>query len=127
VRQDPPGFCHRQTRSCWGDAGGLGALARRLAAPAGSRDPGSYTTRLLSDPRLLASKLREEAAELAAAVDRERVIAEAADVMYFALVKLAMAGVDLADVEAELDRRALKLTRRPGDAKPQRDTTGGAP
>src|ERR671910_13488 len=27
VRQQPPGFCHLGTRTCWGDDGGLGALA----------------------------------------------------------------------------------------------------
>ena len=32
VRQQPPGFCHLNTRTCWGDEGGLGALARRLAS-----------------------------------------------------------------------------------------------
>jgi hypothetical protein len=31
---------------------------------------------------------------------------------------MARAGVPLADVESELDRRSRKLTRRPGDAKP---------
>jgi phosphoribosyl-ATP pyrophosphohydrolase/phosphoribosyl-AMP cyclohydrolase/histidinol dehydrogenase len=42
---------------------------------------------------------------------------EAADLAYFLLVALARAGVPLADVAAELDRRALRLTRRPGEAK----------
>ena len=42
---------------------------------------------------------------------------EAADVMYFALVAMAKAGVTLADVEAVLDERALKVKRRKGDAK----------
>ena len=37
---------------------------------------------------------------------------EAADVLYFTLARLAAAGVDLAEVEAHLDRRALKVTRR---------------
>ena len=50
---------------------------------------------------------------------REAERAEAADLVYFALVALARAGVDWAAVGAELDRRALKLTRRPGDAKPE--------
>ncbi len=31
VRQQPPGFCHLNTRTCWGADGGLGALARRFA------------------------------------------------------------------------------------------------
>ena len=37
---------------------------------------------------------------------------EAADVLYFTLARLAREGIDLAEVEAHLDRRALKVTRR---------------
>jgi phosphoribosyl-ATP pyrophosphohydrolase/phosphoribosyl-AMP cyclohydrolase len=113
VRQAGPGFCHLETRTCWGDDDGLARLARRLAAP----EPGGYTRRLLDDPALLASKLREEAGELAAARTPDEVRHEAADVLYFALVACARAGVDLVDVSRELDRRARVVTRRPGDAK----------
>jgi phosphoribosyl-AMP cyclohydrolase / phosphoribosyl-ATP pyrophosphohydrolase len=118
VRQLGAGFCHRGTRSCFGDARGLGELARRLAARAASAPPGSYTRRLLDDGPLLASKLREEAAELSAAQTRADTVHEAADLIYFALVAAARAGADLADVERELDRRSLRITRRTGDAKP---------
>lgn len=77
----------------------------------------SYTSRLLRDPDLLRSKLLEEAGELMDATDRDHIAREAADVLYFTLARLAGAGVPLADVERELDRRARKLTRRPGNAK----------
>jgi phosphoribosyl-ATP pyrophosphohydrolase len=112
VRQQPPGFCHRATRSCWGPDHGLGALARRLAARRQAAPPGSYTAKLFEDPALLGAKLREEARELAEAAEREHVIHEAADVLYFTFTTLARHGVDLAEVEAVLDRRALKVTRR---------------
>ncbi len=52
------------------------------------------------------------------ATDRDHIAREAADVLYFTLARLAGAGVPLAEVERELDRRARKLTRRPGNAKP---------
>ncbi len=120
VRQNAPGFCHLDSRSCWGDDGGLTALARRLAGRLADAPPGSYTKRLCDEPDLLRAKLVEEAEELAAAGTAEEVVHEAADVLYFALVAMARAGVELADVEAELDRRALKVTRRDGDAKPAR-------
>jgi phosphoribosyl-ATP pyrophosphohydrolase len=42
--------------------------------------------------------------------------------MYFTLVAMARAGVELDAVAAELDRRAGRLTRRPGHARP--DTAG---
>src|SRR5690606_2038950 len=79
---------------------------------------GSYTRRLFQDPELLRKKLLEEAGELAAAQSQDDVAWETADVLYFALVAATRAGVSLARVEAELDRRALAITRRKGDAKP---------
>jgi phosphoribosyl-ATP pyrophosphohydrolase len=117
VRQHGGGFCHRSTPTCWGDESGVSALARRLVARSRQAPAGSYTRRLLDDPDLLRAKLIEEAAELAAASTPDHVAAEGADLMYLTLVALARAGVPLADVEAELDRRALRVTRRPGDAK----------
>ena len=112
VRQKGLGFCHLDTRSCWGEDAGLGHLARTLAERRERAPEGSYTARLFADPALLGAKLREEADELARAVTRDEVIWEAADVLYFALARLAEAGIDLAEVEAHLDRRALKVTRR---------------
>ena len=117
VRQRGPGFCHTGTRTCWGEQRGLGHLARVVTSRVESAPEGSYTRRLLDDPELLAAKLREEAGELAAAELPEEVAWEAADVLYFTLVALARAGVELPAVDKELDRRALKITRRPGDAK----------
>jgi phosphoribosyl-AMP cyclohydrolase / phosphoribosyl-ATP pyrophosphohydrolase len=112
VRQQPPGFCHLNTRTCWGEEGGLGGLARRLAERKTAAPAGSYTAKLVADPALLGAKLREEAGELAEAEGRSEVIHEAADVLYFTLATLARHDIDLADVERALDRRALKVTRR---------------
>lgn len=124
VRQSGGGFCHQGTRTCWGDEHSVAALARRLIRSAGDARRGagdlkSYTARLVNDPTLLASKLREEAIELSEARDPAHIAREAADVLYFTLVKLAADGVPLEAVEAELQRRSLKVTRRPGDAKPE--------
>ncbi|MGI9418190.1 MAG: phosphoribosyl-ATP diphosphatase [Geminicoccaceae bacterium] len=112
VRQAEPGFCHRSTRTCWGDDQGLSRLLRRLEARKDSAPEGSYTARLFNDPALLGAKLREEAEELATAADRDNAIHEAADVLFFTLATLAARDIDLEDVEAALDRRALKVTRR---------------
>ena len=112
VRQEPPGFCHQGTRTCFGPEHGLDALARRLARRRQDAPEGSYTARLLRDPDLLGAKLREEADELARAATRPEVVHEAADVLYFTLTALARHGVELAEVEAALDRRAGKITRR---------------
>jgi phosphoribosyl-ATP pyrophosphohydrolase len=112
VRQKGPGFCHLDTRSCWGEESGLGALSRLLAERRHRAPEGSYTARLFADPQLLGAKLREEAAELTEATLRDHVVHEAADVLYFTLARLAREGIDLAEVERHLDRRALKVTRR---------------
>jgi phosphoribosyl-ATP pyrophosphohydrolase/phosphoribosyl-AMP cyclohydrolase len=112
VRQHGPGFCHLDTRTCWGEDRGLGRLARRLAARRADAPAGSYTARLFADPALLAAKLREEAQELTEAEPRDHVVHEAADVLYFLLARLAKEGIGLAEVEAHLDRRELRVTRR---------------
>ena len=124
VRQDGEGFCHLDTRSCWGPERGLGALSRTVAARLSAAPDGSYTRRLFDDPALLGAKLREEADELARAGTAEEVTWEAADVLYFVLATMARAGVTLDQVEVELDRRAMKVSRRAGDAKPQGDGDG---
>ncbi|TNE91708.1 MAG: histidinol dehydrogenase [Deltaproteobacteria bacterium] len=112
-------FCHLETRSCFGPDRGFGQLERTLASRVSDAPVGSYTRRLLDDPVLLGKKLVEEAKELAEAETVEDVAWEAADVAYFAAVAMARAGVTFADVEAVLDRRARKTTRRKGDAKPE--------
>jgi phosphoribosyl-AMP cyclohydrolase / phosphoribosyl-ATP pyrophosphohydrolase len=70
----------------------------------------SYTKSLLEGgPARIGAKVREEAAELAHAIEAEspeRVVAEAADVLYHALVGLTARNVRWADVLAELQRRA---------------------
>jgi len=79
---------------------------------------GSYTKRLFEDPQLLKAKLLEEAEELTQAITREEIVAEAADVLYFALVACTKAGISLKDIGDVLDQRAKKVSRRPGNAKP---------
>ncbi|KAJ1817321.1 trifunctional histidinol dehydrogenase [Coemansia sp. RSA 2675] len=118
VRQQSPGFCHRQTNSCFGPAAGIARLAQTVAARRLDAPEGSYTHRLFNDAALLRAKIVEEAGELADAADPADVAFEAADLLYFAMVKCAAHGVSLADVERSLDRKHLKVVRRPGDAKP---------
>src|SRR5690606_38270364 len=112
VEQAGDGFCHLDTRTCWGPGQGLTALEQVIASRKKSAPEGSYTRRLFDSPGLLGKKLREEAAELDEAVERDHVVWEAADLIYFTLVKMAAHGVTLSDVEAHLDRRGLAVTRR---------------
>ena len=117
VAQEGTGFCHRGTRSCFGDRFTLGALERVIASRLENYDEASGTARLMNDSGLLAAKLREESAELADAESTESVVHESADLLYFLIAKLAKAGATLADVEKELGRRRLRVSRRPMEAK----------
>lgn len=125
VKQGGKGFCHLGTRGCFGPDWGLGELDRTIRGRRESAPPGSYTHRLFTEPGLLAAKLKEEAAELAETDSPTRAAEEAADLIYFALVKLRAEGASLMDAQRILDRRSLKMVRRPGDAKPAYTDQGG--
>ncbi len=122
VHQDGRGFCHKGTSTCFGASRGLAALQSTIEERlgAGASATGSYTARLLAQPGLLEAKLREEAGELAQCRERREAVDEAADLAYFMLTKMASVGASLSDVEDVLDRRARRITRRAGDAKPGR-------
>ena len=115
------GFCHLENRQgCFSSATGLAKLEATLKERKQSAPAGSYTARLFNDPSLLGAKLREEAAELADAKneDTKHVAFEAADLIYFALTKCVSAGIGLEEIEASLDAKSKKVSRRKGDAKP---------
>ncbi|KAF3892577.1 Histidine biosynthesis trifunctional protein [Trichophyton interdigitale] len=118
VRQKGRGFCHLGTASCFGAYNGLSRLQHTLQTRKQSAPPGSYTSRLFNDPKLLEAKIMEEAEELCQASKKEEVASEAADLIYFALTKCISSGVSLEDVERNLDLKSLKVKRRQGDAKP---------
>lgn len=117
VRQSGEGFCHLGTSTCWGPVRGLDATFETVRARLQDAPQGSYTRRLFDDPELLAKKLVEEAGELARASEAEEAEFEAADLLYFLSVALARAGGSLSGVDANLDAKSLKITRRPGNAK----------
>ncbi|KAK9437602.1 Histidine biosynthesis trifunctional protein [Metarhizium brunneum] len=110
-------FCHLQQFGCFGNLNGIPALEQTLISRKKSAPEGSYTARLFSDEKLLRAKIMEEAEELCDAKTPQDVAFEAADLIYFALTKAIGAGATLADIEANLDAKSLKVTRRPGNAK----------
>lgn len=111
--------CHTGEETCFhrplaGEAAepfaALAALERVIAARAGAADPeSSYTARLLSGgPDTVGKKVGEEATEVAMALkggERERVVAESADLLYHLAVLWRAAGVSVEDVAAELTAR----------------------
>jgi len=112
VDQSGRGFCHLEQTSCFGDFDGFTELERRLVERVENAPAGSYTRRLFDDALLLAGKITEEAEELNDAVDRADIVHEAADVLFFVMTRLAAEGIPLDEIERELDRRSLKVTRR---------------
>ena len=124
VRQTGTGFCHLGSKTCFGASNGVDRLCDVLLRRVEDAPEGSYTRRLIEDPSMLRAKLHEEADELIEAGSTEEVIHEAADVLFFTLTRAAQLGVRLSDLERELDRRALRVTRRAGNAKPE--YTGGS-
>ncbi|KAJ6598988.1 histidinol dehydrogenase-domain-containing protein [Mycena vulgaris] len=127
VVQHGAGFCHLNRQSCFGERSGLSALESTLRARFESAPEGSYTKRLFSDPELLRSKIMEEADELCRAEDKTDVAFEAADLFYFALTKCIASGVGITDIEASLDKKARRVTRRAGNAKPEWSKKPSAP
>ena len=87
----------------------LNRLAATIQARKGADPESSWTAKLLAKgPEKCAEKFGEEAVEAiieAVKGDREKLTAEAADVLYHLLVMLAARDVTLDQVLAELERR----------------------
>ena len=117
VRQDGTGFCHRGTRTCFGDSFTVDTLEGVVQSRLRSSDNGSRTRKLTMEPGLLGAKLREEADELAHEETIDGVIHEAADLVYLVVTAVSRVGGSWSDVERELERRHLAVSRRPMEAK----------
>lgn len=117
VEQTGAGFCHFNTESCFSAAQGISCLEKTLQQRLQNAPEGSYTKRLFEDSDLLRAKVMEEAEELIDAKDAEEVSWEAADLIYFAMVKVVKEGVSWAQVMNNLDSKHMKISRRKGDAK----------
>jgi phosphoribosyl-AMP cyclohydrolase / phosphoribosyl-ATP pyrophosphohydrolase len=103
VRVRPAGpACHTGSTSCFAPA-----LWRTVVERVRERPEGSYVASLAdAGVARAAQKLGEEAVEAAsAATTGEGLVTEAADVLFHLYVLLAVAGVDIADVEGELESR----------------------
>jgi phosphoribosyl-ATP pyrophosphohydrolase/phosphoribosyl-AMP cyclohydrolase len=113
---DPAGpACHTGERTCFhrgdteptsGEA--LAVLERTIAERRSARPGESYTAELLADPGRIGEKVREEADEAARAALAEsdqRLLEEAADVLYHLAVLMASRDLSLADAFDELNRR----------------------
>lgn len=112
VRVIPNGpACHTSSVSCFAPA-----LWRTVVERVRDRPEGSYVAELAGSGVVRAAqKVGEEAVEtaLAAAADEGRLVSEAADLLFHLYVLLAVAGVDIAEIEAELAARAGEVVSGP--------------
>ncbi|WP_163272459.1 phosphoribosyl-ATP diphosphatase [Chelativorans alearense] len=87
----------------------ISSLEAIIAERARSGDPDSWTARLLEGGmEKAAQKLGEEAVETVIAAvsgNRKAIVSESADLLYHWLVVLALAGIPLDEVMAELESR----------------------
>jgi phosphoribosyl-ATP pyrophosphohydrolase len=101
----------------------LHELAARVKERAQASAEVSYTRKLMDRGIAhCAKKLGEEAVEMAIAAiaeDRNRVIAETADLLYHLVVVLEVRGITLAEVEAELAQRTAKSGLEEKAARPR--------
>jgi phosphoribosyl-ATP pyrophosphohydrolase len=99
-------------------------LEQRINDRAKASAEESYTRKLLDKGAAqCAKKFGEEAVEAvlaAAGEDRDRVIAESADVLYHLLVMMHARGVALAEVEALLESRSKKSGLEEKASRPDR-------
>ncbi|HWH05104.1 MAG TPA: bifunctional phosphoribosyl-AMP cyclohydrolase/phosphoribosyl-ATP diphosphatase HisIE [Gaiellaceae bacterium] len=104
LRVRPAGpTCHTGAESCFAPW-----LWRRIRERALERPGGSYVVSLLDDPARAARKVGEEGVETALAgvgESDERLVEEAADLLFHLYVLLAARGLGPEQVEAELRRR----------------------
>lgn len=105
--------CHNGTTSCFPDAPPLPLqkLIATLRDRYENRPSGSYTAKLFDQGRgKIAQKVGEEATEVIVAAlngeGRERVMSEAADLVFHLATLLVHEGIDWSEVEMELQRRA---------------------
>jgi len=118
--------CHLGLETCFGDEpvtqaerlAFLGELEKIIEQRLARQPEGSYTARLFAQgPKRVAQKVGEEGVELAlagVAESDDKVIGEAADLLFHVLVLLRSRGLPLERVVRELERRdAGKITAVP--------------
>jgi phosphoribosyl-ATP pyrophosphohydrolase/phosphoribosyl-AMP cyclohydrolase/histidinol dehydrogenase len=107
------GACHLKRYSCFEETKkfDLEELYGKLKERINSRDKTSYTLKLTKDPKLLYKKIREEARELTQTKNKNQVMWEAADLLYFVTTLLVKRGVSFESVFEKLKERNKKAKK----------------
>lgn len=103
-------------------------IARRKTEEIAPGAKPSWTRRLQQDPKLLCSKIREEASELCQTVEAsegmERTVSEMADLLYHSMVLLSVQNVKLEEVTTELRKRFGQSGIEEKSKRPPKPTAG---
>lgn len=113
VKQNGNG-CHTGEYSCFGEEKkfSLKDLYNKILERKKSLPNNSYTTKLFEDELLLKRKVVEEAVEVITAKNKDELVWECADLMYFLFVIMASNEITINDLEKENERRNLKKKER---------------
>lgn len=99
--------CHRGNWTCFTDRRYTWEFLQSIVEERfRNPKPGSYTATL--DDERVREKVMEEAQEVCTAKTHDEIVWEVADLLYFTTVLMTRAGVSVAEVLAELDRRHKK-------------------
>lgn len=98
--------CHTGSYSCFGSRRfGMPELFEVIRQRKRDMPQGSYVASLLADPEKLSAKIREEAAEVVGADDRDHLAWELADLLFFMSVRAAAEKIEWKRIVSELGGR----------------------
>src|SRR3989338_953169 len=98
--------CHTGKYSCFGDKEFsfdelYDVISSRIINP----KKGSYTSKLAADEKKIKEKIREECMEILDYKDKDNLVWEISDILYFIFVLMAKKGINIGDIENELWKR----------------------
>ncbi len=101
--------CHLERYSCFGDKNfDFSDLYQIIQDRITNPIPNSYTSKISKEERLIIEKIREESNEVMNYTDKENLIWEIADLLYFILVLMAKKEIKIQDILDELWKRRNK-------------------
>jgi phosphoribosyl-AMP cyclohydrolase / phosphoribosyl-ATP pyrophosphohydrolase len=110
INQTGTGGCHTGNYTCFGETKefSLNDLYEKIEKRIKENSKDSNTSKIVKDELLLKRKLVEEAAEVITAKDKENLLWECSDLIYFLFVIMAKEGISIKDIEKENERRDKK-------------------
>ena len=72
---------------------------------------GSYTSSIAADEKKIKEKIKEECMEILNYKDKDNLVWEISDILYFIFVLMAKKGIDIKDIENELWRRRKQFNK----------------